>query len=121
MSNAHIKNMKVGDCITERMYSDSHSYTITKVMPSYVMAVRNKEHIDLVNWKPDIQVGGFAGHCSNQHSQKWIIEGPHPDAKPERFTVNRSKAVPKWVGLLKKNSKYPNVSEGAHPFYDYNF
>jgi len=112
---AHIGNMKVGDCITEHMYSDAHSYTITRVMPSHVMAVRNKEQIDLDNWKPDISPGGFAGHCNNQCSQKWIIEGPHEGAEPERFTVDRKS------GFLKKHSKYPNVSEGAHPFYDYNF
>ena len=118
MSNANIRNIKIGDPITYSMYSDAHSYTVTKVMPSHVMAVRNKEHID-PDWKPNIEPGGFAGHCTNNQDQKWIIETPSAEdgeKYSERFTVDR-----KTGNLKSKGSKRFDIYEGARPHYDYNF
>ena len=56
--------------------------------------------------KLDFQIGGFAGHCSNQHAQKWEfkeIEGIEE------------------MRLGKSFNKWHSIDNFPRHFYDYNF
>ncbi|HRW21024.1 MAG TPA: hypothetical protein P5509_03545 [Bacteroidales bacterium] len=61
------------------------------------------------SFKPEIIPGGFAGHCTNNYSQKW------------KFTVHEDDTFEiRWTpGKLKKG--YNRISENPRHFYDYNF
>jgi hypothetical protein len=109
---ANINNVEVGLGVTTHGYSDAHAYTIIHKTKKTITIQRDDAELD--NWKPEIIIGGFFGHCTNQSTQKYIykcnIENPttilHAD-KNGNF---------KESGL-----KYPNVTLGRNEFYDYNF
>lgn len=108
-------NIKVGDHVTECLWSDKHSYTVVKILNKYVDVQRDEQYIDRENWTPEIIPGGFAGHCTNNYEQKWIVKSD-PNGVIKRLSV-RSKD-----GKLKtKGSRRADIILGAHPFYDYNF
>lgn len=104
-------NAKVGEGATINYYSDSHACTIIKVTKSTITIKRDKATIDK-NFTPKIEVGGFAGHCTNQDEQTYTYE---PDESGTEY-------VCRWS---KKHGCYTcqgsTISKGRHEFYDYNF
>jgi hypothetical protein len=106
-------NVKVGDGVTMHLYSDSHAGTVIKVTKTSVTVRRDKSTLD-PNWKPEIEAGGFAGHCTNQNEQTYTYE-EDPNGETIRFT---------WS---KKRSRFQNakmgrsLTKGRREFYDYNF
>lgn len=111
---AHIDNTKVGDHVTECLYSDRISYTVVKKTAKTIVVQKDFQEIDKDKWKPEIIPGGFAGHCTNQSEQVWKVES-NPNGALERFHANKN-------GFYKtKYSSRRDVILGAHPFYDYNF
>lgn len=96
-------------------YSDVAPYEIIKFSPSgktaYIRAMLAEKD---KSWKPNFIPGGFAGHCTNQDKQEWIITS---DSKQ-----------PIIKARLHKNGTW-HSSNGHHGmpsskpvrFYDYNF
>jgi hypothetical protein len=106
-------NIKPGDDVTMHLWTDAHSYTVVRVTKKFVEVRANNEKID-PTWKREFIPGGFAGHTPNNYSQKWIVE-KNPDAPIVKFGVRKDGY------LCSKGSRRPDITLGAHPFYDYNF
>ena len=102
---------KVGMFANIRGYSDVNPYIITRVSPSgKTMTIVPLDAKKDPSFKPEWVAGGFAGHCTNQHDQKWFYF-------TEKTTVS---------GQVRKSSKgwmkgRVTVSERPVKFYDYNF
>jgi hypothetical protein len=102
-------SFEVGDGATRRIGTDSQSYTVVKKTAKTMTLQLDKQerHPD---WKPNFIVGGFAGHCTNNYEQRWIVE-PNP---------NGTTIVAR---LTKKGWQHAGmpIGRGRHPFHDYNF
>jgi len=109
---ATINNVKVGDGITCHGYSDSHAYTVIAKTAKTITIQRDDATLD--NWKPEVILGGFVGHCTNQSSQKYIYT-QNKDNPPEKLHADRQ-------GYFHSNNdKNHKVTLGRNEFYDYNF
>lgn len=101
---------KVGMYANEYLWSDVHPWEIIKINSKNKITIRSMKYERDPTFKPNISVGGFAGHCNNQHQQKWIIESDPNGAVRE---IRRRKNG-RW-GAYHKIEDYP------YYFYDYNF
>lgn len=109
---ATINNTKIGDGITCHGYSDAHAYTIIKKAAKTITIQRDDATLD--NWKPHFIVGGFAGHCDNQASQKYTYTR-NTDYPPEILHADRK-------GFFHSNNDKNKIATiGRNEFYDYNF
>lgn len=54
-------------------YSDVEPYEVVREVSAKIIEVRRMAAQLDPSWKPEMHAGGFAAHCSNQSSQKWII------------------------------------------------
>ncbi len=55
-------------------YSDINPFEVVKIHTDRKITVREMDAERSPDWKPKIIDGGFAGHCENNHSQKWEIK-----------------------------------------------
>tara|TARA_Y100000592_G_C5445430_1_gene305743 strand:+ start:722 stop:1057 length:336 start_codon:yes stop_codon:yes gene_type:complete len=94
-------------------YSDCEPYEVVEVINDKKMVIREMDCTELP-WKKDWHEGGFAGHISNQHKQKWKIES---NDKNHKFFIRKHKS-----GAWKDagGNKYQLDSEPVK-FYDFNF
>lgn len=106
-------NVKVGDGVTMHLWSDAHAGTVVKVTKTSVTVQRDIATLD-PSWKPEFIVGGFAGHCTNQSTQKYNYE-TNPNG--ELTTFRWSKVYQQY--RISKTGL--SLSKGRHEFYDYNF
>lgn len=65
-------------------------------------------------WKPEIVAGGFAGHCTNNRSQSWIIKSDKSN------DIVRIRLHKDGTWRDKGGSKY-RLDTHAIKFHDYNF
>ncbi len=110
-----IEELGVGDGVTLCMYSDRMAMTIVEKSDRKLVAQRDNAELDPA-YKPEFVAGGFAGHCVNQHEQKWICT-PNPDAYRETFTLRKNG---KWI-RKGESLKASYLVAGRQPFHDYNF
>jgi hypothetical protein len=94
-------------------YSDVDPFEVVREVSSKIIEVRAMSAVLDSNWRPEIHVGGFAGHCSNQGSQKWIITS-QPDAAVIRLHLRKDG---RWYN---QGSKFRR-EEKPRKFHDYNF
>jgi len=94
-------------------YSDVNPYEVVKVISDKTIEVREMDSEKDPSWVPNWHVGGFAGHCSNQHEQKWIIK-----ANAENPVVRIRLGKQGWKD---KHGRKFGLSEQPVRFYDYNF
>lgn len=104
-------NVQVGEGVTMHLYSDAHAGTIIKKTKLSITVQRDKATLD-PNFKPEIVVGGFAGHCTNQNEQTYSYE------RDENGTIETFRWSKKYN---RYQNKSVNVYKGRHEFYDYNF
>lgn len=105
-------NVKVGDGMTIDLHSDSHAYTIIKRTAKTITLQRDEATLD-PNFKPEIIVGGFAGHCTNQNEQRYSYK-PNPNGSIVKLSW--SEKMGGW------KTRYGGTARlGRHEFYDYNF
>jgi hypothetical protein len=107
------KNVKVGDGVTMHMYSDAHAGTIVKVTKTSVTVQRDKAKMD-PNFKPEFEVGGFAGHCTNQDKQVYTYE-QDPNGQTTTFRWSAK------YGQFRNGKMGTSLTKGRREFYDYNF
>ena len=94
-------------------YSDIQPFEIVKVISEKTIEVRMMSAVLDPSWKPNIIPGGFAGHCVNQQTQKWI------------YTSDESAPVIRC--RLRKDGYFHSaygkhvLAEAPRKFYDYNF
>jgi len=102
-----IKNTEIiGKYLNQYLWTDINP--IGKVIGSRgkSIVIVQKVVADKQKTKLEWVVGGFAGHCVNQHAQKWEYE-----LTDEIFEIRLSKKFLKRVG----------ISDFPHKYYDYNF
>jgi len=105
---------KVGDGATVTLYTDSHACTVIAVSKSGKTITLQRDKATLgADFKPKFTLGGFAGHCTNQHEQYWTYE---PDPNGKIYSARLGKFGWKVGGL-----RGLRVTRGRHEFHDYNF
>ena len=95
-------------------YSDVNPYEVVKVISDKTIEVREMDADRDDTVKLEWVAGGFAGHCVNQHSQKWIIKS-NPNNPVIRIRLSKKKG---WVN---KHGQKFGLSDKPVKFYDYNF
>lgn len=105
-------NVKVGDGVTVRLWSDRHAATVIKVTKCSITVQQDKATLD-PNFKPEWIVGGFAGHCTNQDEQTYTYERD-PNGSIYTFRWSKKYGTYGTPGNLR-------LMKGRHEFYDYNF
>ena len=95
-------------------WSDIDPYEVVKVISDKTIEVRAMLVEKDPTWKPDIIPGGFAGHCINQHEQKWNIKS---DESKKTFRIRLHKNG-QWKS--KFGSRFM-LQDTPVKFYDYNF
>lgn len=119
-----ISALNVGDGLTVSLYTDAEAGTIIKKTAKTI--TMQEDHAKLDNWKPEIIPGGFAGHCVNQHEQKYTYE------RNERGSIikvslrtcidteGNERRMWKRSGTGVRQGG-GNVYPGRRKFHDYNF
>lgn len=97
-------------------YSDIEPFEIIKTTGKKITIyhIRQMKAELADGWKPEIIPGGFAGHCVNQHTQKYN----YSQIKNMPLIKIRQHKNGKWY------DKYKNhyvLSDRPIKFYDYNF
>jgi hypothetical protein len=112
--NSAVQSFQIGDKVHYAIGSDVFPGVVSKVTPKTVTIRRSQSTLH-PDWKPEIDIGGFAGHCVNQHSQQWEFSDD-PDGREVKFTY-RIKSQ-KFIAV---GSKTEVLYEGWRRFHDYNF
>lgn len=112
-TSANVKNAPAGRYFREIGYSQCYPWVVIGVSPSgktlTLQRVATKRDPE---WKPEISVGGFCGHCHNQGSQTWLYDG----LEAETTTIRLNKH-----GVWMHRGVRFIESDGPFYFYDYNF
>lgn len=93
------------------MFSDVEPYEIVKVISDKTIEVRGMTCTR--NFKPEWIPGGFAGVCTNQQDQEWLIE-----SNPTNNTLRLRK---RKDGNFYKGSMKFILSNTPSKYYDFNF
>ena len=105
-----IDELEVGDHAHVCLWTDVEPVTVIKRTPKSITVRYDKATLS-PDWKPEFVIGGFAGHCTNQDTQEWIIE--------------EDKNGSTGVFRRRKNGWYDasdcRLYPGWRKFYDYNF
>ena len=95
-------------------YSDVEPFEVLSISKSGKQITIRAMHAKLdPSWKPEMHVGGFVAHCSNQRSQRWNIS-----ADESRETIKAHKRADGyfWSAFGKHR-----IEAQPRKFYDYNF
>lgn len=112
--------------------SDMYPYETVETVSEKTVKVRSMRCSLNPEWKPDIIVGGFVGHCVNQNSQQWIY---HSDPDATVLQLRRKKHPIKRKVFNNETMKFDTVvkyewthkgrrfveSENPVRFHDFNF
>ena len=97
----------------QKLHTDCEPFEIVRVVSETTIEIREMD-AKPASWNQEWVSGGFAGHCSNQDEQKWVISSN--EANPT-IRIRWSKAKQQWQhGGLRFN-----LSTQPVKFYDYNF
>ncbi len=119
------EEIKVGTRICKAIGTDCYVYEVTKLLTPTTFEMVNLIPIAHPDWKPEIIPGGFAGHCVNQHDQKWTYEKGNEvkvvNRRTARFRGNiyhkiwfKGQSAPTYNGAT-------TLQIGGEYFRDYNF
>lgn len=100
-------------------YSEVYPFEIVRIISETTVEIRRMRTEKDPEWKPEISVGGFAGHCSNQHKQTWLYFSD--ESAP---VIRMRKVKPSYRnGFRNWKSAYGYHKLDTKPvyFYDYNF
>jgi len=96
-------------------YSDVEPYEVIREISDKTLEVRRMRYERDPTWKPEFIAGGYAGHCTNQNTQRWIITS---DEGAQVVRIRKPKKGTYW------KDKFGNqfaLSDEPRRFYDYNF
>jgi len=119
-----ISALQPGDGVSVSLWSDWEAYTIVSRTETRMTLQEDKATRDPA-WKPEWVAGGFAGHCTNQRSQKWLYErdptGPILQISLRKYThEGTERRVWKRAGVG-RHELGGAVTPGRSKFHDYNF
>ena len=96
------------------MWSDVDPYEVIETRTPKKKIIRAMSAELDKDWKPEVIPGGFLGHCTNQHTQKWNITSCE---ESKQFPIRLHKDG--WW-RDKRGARY-RLSDKPVKFYDYNF
>jgi len=103
----------------ESIGSDCYPYEVVNEVSEQTVEIRRMKSTLDPTWKPEMHVGGFAAHCSNQRSQRWIYES---DESAPTFRIRRKKNQPSnGSPVWGKGGRIFRQSDKPYRFHDYNF
>ena len=107
MTNATFAN-KIG-------YTDVYPYEVIRHITPKTIENRAMNSVLAPEFKPDIQPGGFAGHCTNntEQQQKWLFSTDE-SARVIRIRLHKD------GGWYHKGSRF-QLGDKPRRFHDYNF
>lgn len=112
---------KVGDRCNVRRWTDVDPATVVHVCrKGCEVHVRIDKYALAEGQKPDISVGGFAGHCSNQRELKYDIS-ESTGGKIEVYTLRIWRGRYVWTAKNGAPDGFQYIRQGWSAFYDYNF
>ncbi|MDQ7101915.1 hypothetical protein [Serratia sp. MF2] len=94
-------------------YSEIHPFEIVKKISEKTIELRRMKAERDPSWKPEIIPGGFAGHCVNQHEQRWFY------SSDESAPIIRARL--RKDGFFYSSYGKHVFSDNPRMFYDYNF
>lgn len=95
-------------------WSDVEPYEVVRVISDKTIEVRRMKYARDETFVPEWVAGGFAGVCTNQGQQKWVIE---PDETEQVIRIRRH-----VDGAYRSASGMRfALSDKPVRFYDYNF
>lgn len=95
-------------------YSDIRPFEIVRRVSDKTIEIREMHAEQDPTWKPEVVIGGFMGHCTNNNEQRWNIT-----SNPEGHIIRiRKQKNGEW-----KSATGARFGLAAEPvrFYDYNF
>ena len=106
-------SLQVGDRAHVTFWTDTDPCTVIKRTKTTITVRYDKAELN-GNWKPEVDLGGFVGHCTNQSKQYegWTIT-EDPDGSTETFHWSEKKG--RWQG------RGCTLAPEWVKFYDYNF
>lgn len=120
-SRRDIPSFKIGDLVTESLYSDSHAGRVIDIRRNGREVVMQEDTAIIdPTFKPEFVSGGFAGHCVNQRDQKYTYQ-PNPDGAVSVFTLRAWRRIKVWTRKGNDPNGHNQLKHGQHKFYDYNF
>jgi hypothetical protein len=105
-------NPIAGDGATICHFSDRTACTVVRVTPSGHTLYLQSDTATLDDWEPEFIPGGFAGHCVNNHGQRYTYEAD-PTAPLIRATRRKDGRF--------RTTNGQTVIPGRHQLHDYNF
>jgi hypothetical protein len=103
-----------GDGVTICHFSDRTAATVVRVSASgrTIWMQDDAASLDPPDWTPIFAPGGFAGHCTNQHEQRYIY---HRDefGRMRRASLRKDGSWRTTMGA--------RIVPGRSKFHDYNF
>lgn len=111
--------MKIGDGVTEILYTDRAAYSIVEIKSDRKIVVQKDTATLKEDFQPEIVPGGFAGHCTNNREQRYNYT-PNPEGPQVVLTLRKSG---KWLPMGQSDSpRSKSWKIGIRSeFYDYNF
>lgn len=94
-------------------YSDVTPFEVVRVVSDKTIEIREMDYVRDESVGLKWEVGGFAGHCVNQHDQKWIISS---NMKNRVIRIRLGKK-----GWRDAHGGNYVLSDSPRRFYDYNF
>jgi len=94
-------------------YTDVYPFEVIRKVSEKCLEIRGMSAELEQSWKPDFIPGGFAGHCTNQRDQKWIITS---DESARIFRIRLGKK-----GWKCRDGNRFTLADEARKFHDYNF
>jgi hypothetical protein len=101
------------------LHTDIEPYEVIRAISETTVEIRKMKATLSPDWKPEITPGGFAGHCHNQHTQKWIYEQDEsaPVIRMRRVKPSHSNRCMTWKSAYGMH----RMSDKPCKFHDYNF
>lgn len=94
-------------------YSDTRPYEVIRWVSDKTAEIRQMDAELDPSWEPEWVSGGFAGSCTNQHTQTWIYSS-NPEYKVIRMRLRKDG---RWYSAYGRHA----LSDEPRMFYDYNF
>jgi hypothetical protein len=115
----NISGLPEGEYMTQTMWSDQQPWkVIGRSKSGLTVTLQRVGTTRDPSWTPEIVVGGFVGHCTNNDTQRYIFAGMSPETTVVRLRKSR------YIGsdkLWASPQAGEFIANGAVRFYDYNF
>jgi len=95
-------------------YSDVYPYQVVRTISDKCVEVREMDAERDASVELNWVVGGFAGHCTNQNEQKWVIS-QNENNPVVRIRLNKAGT---WKSA---DGRKFGLADAPRRFYDYNF